>query len=313
MRGWQFTEIHKPLTLVELPDPVPGPGEIALEVKAAGLCHSDVGYIEGVTTSSLGMIPIILGHEVAGIVTALGDGVTDFQVGDRVAVRAGLDSPGVASNGGYANMTVANTKIVAKIPEGVPFEYAAAATDAGMTSYHAVSVAGQVKAGDRVGIVGLGGLGYLGAQVALALGAKVYGVDPKPESRAAVELLKVERCVADVNELADEQLDVVIDFAGFGTTTAGAIEVVKTGGRVVQIGLGKAESTINTFNFVVKQLTMIGSVGGTREDLEEALKLIAAKKIVPLITMIGFDEIQDGIDKLTAGKVKGRLVAEVNP
>ena len=312
MKGWQFTEIHKPLTLVELPDPTAGLDEVKIEVKTCGLCHSDVGIIEGVTTSALGKIPLILGHEIAGIITELGEGVTDFQVGDRVAVIAGADTPGVVTDGGYANVTVSPTKFVVKIPDEVTFEEASSATDAGNTAYHAIATTGEVKEGEKVGIIGLGGLGYLGVQIALALGAKVYGVELREEARAAVEAFNVEKCVSDLSELADENLDVIIDFAGFGTTTAAAIDYVRPGGRIVLIGLGKGEATISSFKFVTKSLTMKSSIGGTREDLAEMFKLMAAKKVVPKITKIGFNEIPEGLKQLEEGKVTGRLVAVID-
>ena len=103
MRGWQLTNAHEPLKLVYLPDPVPGKGEIAIDIKAAGLCHSDVGLMEGITTSQLAFLPMVIGHEFSGIVSAVGEGVTDFKVGDKVACTAGFESPGVKCNGAYAN------------------------------------------------------------------------------------------------------------------------------------------------------------------------------------------------------------------
>ncbi|RHW34014.1 alcohol dehydrogenase [Lysinibacillus yapensis] len=312
MKAWQFTEVNKPLELIEVPEPTPGKDEVKIKVKASGLCHSDVGVIEGVTTPSLGKIPMILGHEIAGVITELGEGVTDFEVGDRVAVRAGADAPGSATDGGYAEFAVSPSKFVVKIPDNVDFISAASATDGGMTSFHALSVTGQVKEGDKVAIVGLGGLGLYGAQIALGLGATVYGVDIKEESRKAAEQFGVKNCVKDVRELADEDIDVVVDFAGFEATLSGSIEAVRPGGRVVLIGLGASEGKINIFKFVTKSLTMASSIGGTTDDLKAVLELIGNGDVKPLLHQIKFDEISEGLQQLADNKVTGRLVAVID-
>jgi len=91
MKAWLFTGAHKPLELIERPDPVPGPGQVVLDVRGAGLCHSDVGFLDGTLTAMLAKTPMILGHEVAGVVAAIGDGVAGVAPGDRV-VSAGPES-----------------------------------------------------------------------------------------------------------------------------------------------------------------------------------------------------------------------------
>lgn len=311
MHGWQFSEVNKPLTFVELPDPAPAAGEIVLDTRVAGFCHTDVGYQNGTLTHVLGHTPIILGHEIAGVVSAVGEDVTNISVGDHVAIRGGVETPGTRTNGGFATKVLSPAEFAVKIPEGVSFESAAIATDAGMTSYHAVAVVGQVKAGMKVGIVGLGGLGYFGAQIAAGLGAKVYAADPNEAARATAKEFGFEKYVSEVKEFAGEDLDVIVDFAGFGTTTAGAIDVVKPGGRVVQIGLGLPEATINIPTLVINQVHLIGSLGGTVEDVEAVLKLIAEGKIKPLVTTIPFDQVPEGLKRLERGEVRGRLVTHV--
>ena len=160
MKAWQFSEIGIAMEIVELPDPIAGTGQVIVEVKAAGLCKSDVGLMDGSITWMLAFTPIVLGHEVAGIISEVGDGITGFAVGDRVAIAgAGLDAPGLTLNGGFAEKCVGKVEQLVRVPDSVPFIQAAAAMDAGMTSYHAVRVVGGVTEGTRVGIIGLGGLG----------------------------------------------------------------------------------------------------------------------------------------------------------
>jgi D-arabinose 1-dehydrogenase-like Zn-dependent alcohol dehydrogenase len=246
MQGWQFSSVGQPLEFVELPDPVPGHGELVLEPKVTGFCHSDVGYIDGSLTSVLTFTPIILGHEIAGVVSAVGGGVTDFAVGDRVAVLAGPGTPGNGIHGGFATKVLTPSEFVAKIPDNVSFEYAATSTDAGAASHRAVAVVGEVRAGMRVGIIGLGGLGSYGAQIAKGLGAEVYVADPNEKALENAKEFSYAKYASDITEFADDELEVIVDFAGFGTTTAGALDVIRPGGRIVQVGLGRPEVTISS-------------------------------------------------------------------
>lgn len=183
MKAWQFTTTHEPLVLTEVPEPTPGPGQVLLEMKAAGLCHSDVGLLDDEGwLSMLATTPITIGHENAGVVAELGEGVTGVQVGDRVGVcpATAAGAPGDSFDGGFAPQMVVDAQALVPLPDGVDFVQGAAATDAGMTSHAAVITQGGVKAGDTVGIIGLGGLGQIGARIAVLAGDDV--------------------CVAEVNE-----------------------------------------------------------------------------------------------------------------
>lgn len=270
-----------------------------------------MGYLDGTLTHILAKRPIILGHEIAGEITELGEGVTGFAVGDRVAVRGGVETPGTAMDGGYATRVAVPQELLVPIPDNVNFEHAAIATDAAITSYHAVRVRGGVGAGTRVGIVGLGGLGLLGAQAALAAGAEVFAAEINPEAFAAAEESGVTKIFRDVTELAQFDLDVIVDFAGFGSTPAGAIAAVVPGGKVVQVGLGVASAEVPLANLVVKEVELLGSLGGTKEDLTAVLDLISEEKIRPLTNTIDFEEISTGLRRLEEGTVRGRLVARV--
>ena len=177
MKSWRFTGTNEPLRLEELPEPSAGPGKVVIDVKAAGICHTDVGILtDPGWMTMLGQVPVTLGHEDAGVISAVGDGVTDFKVGDRVAIcpTTSAGCPGSSFDGGFGPKIVIGTEALVRIPDEVDFVNGAAATDAGMTSYAAVVRRGGVKAGDKVGIIGLGGLGQIGARVAYLLGAEVY-------------------------------------------------------------------------------------------------------------------------------------------
>ena len=323
MRAWIFNGPGIPLELVELPDPSPGPHEVVVDVAAAGLCHTDVGFMEGTLQGVLGFTPIILGHEAAGVVSAIGDSVSGVTIGDRVAISAmgdgksgviGQKNIGVGRHGAYAEKTVSPASELIPLPDEVPFDQAAAATDAGMTCYHAVFVRGGLRPGMRVGVIGLGGLGMTVARLAVLGGAEVYAAEINEQVHEAALERGVKHVVNDVRELAPYDLELIADFAGFGTTTAGAIEVIADRGRVVQVGLGQAESTINTQLLTLKQLDLVGSLGGTPEDTVEVINFLASGDLRIATKSLGFDEIPSGLDILKRGAAEGqRFVADVRP
>ncbi|WP_448074133.1 zinc-binding dehydrogenase [Georgenia yuyongxinii] len=313
MKAWQFTGTHQPLVLNEIPAPTPGPGEVVLDIRAAGLCHSDVGVLEDEGwLSSFPRLPMTMGHEVAGVIVAVGEGVTEWAVGDRVGVcpTAGGDTvPGYSRDGGFTAQHLAPAADLVRMPEGLSFELAAAGTDAGMTSYHAVKTIGGVKAGDKVAIVGLGGLGQIGARVAVVLGAEVYVAEVNEDVWPLAQKIGATEVVKDVAELAGRDLDVVVDYAGFGTTTADALKAIRPGGTVVVVGMGKLEATISTYDVIMKQARILGSMGGTKQDVADCYELFAAGQVTPVVTTIGFGEIPEGVERLRRGEVTGRLVA----
>lgn len=314
MRGWQFTTTHEPLTLIEKDDPVAKEGYVILDVKAAGLCHSDVGALE--EESWLGLIkkrPCILGHEFAGVICEIGPNVKGFKIGDKVGVCPMFASdgtgPSYGRDGGYATKSAVPAEMLVPVPDGVSFAQAAAATDAGMSSYHAVVGIGKVKAGMKVGIVGVGGLGQIGARIAVLQGCEVYASSRNTVAREKALTLGCKETVETPDELAKYNLDVIIDFAGSGITTSQSLEAIGYRGRVVVVGMAKLETVINTMTIILKQAEVAGSNGGSVQDIAECYKLIAAGQLDPEIIEIGFEEIAEGLEKLKKGGVKGRMVA----
>lgn len=309
MKAWQFTEVGVPLKRVELPDPVAGPGQIVIDVKASGLCHSDVGFMDGTITSLLKHTPIVLGHEIAGVVAAVGEGVTDFSIGQRVGIPATVESPGTACNGGFADKVVAIAEQCVHVPDAVPFEQAAPAMDAARTAYRGLVTAGLVGAGSKVGIIGFGGLGSLAVQIAHALGATVYVAEINEGAWDEARALGASGVATDICQFEDRELDVIVDFAGYGTTTAAAIDAVRPRGRVVQVGLAKEMATISAQKITMKEITYIGSANGEKSEAEAVLALMAQGKIKSDVLPITFDAIPDSLAKLEHGGVRGRFVA----
>ena len=319
-KGWLFTGAHEPLVLSDVPAPIAGEGEVVLDVTAAGLCHSDIGIIEGPGAAWITNLPIVLGHEVAGTIREIGPGVESFAIGERVVIgllahgdekKTGWDAPGLSRNGGYEQLAIAQATELVRIPDNVSSAQAAAATDSVTTAYHAVVAEGRVTAGTVVGIIGMGGLGMNAVQIADALGAEVHGVDTSERARSRASEFGIASVHADARELAQYQPEIIFDFAGFGTTTAAAIEAVRTGGRVVLVGLGAIEATISTNLLVTKQVTLIGSSGGSKDDLKTVLGMISNGTITNVVEEIPFNTLPEGIRRLSAGEVVGRLVLDV--
>lgn len=316
MRGWEFTTTNEPLKLVEKEDPKAKDGYVILDVMASGLCHSDVGALEDEGWLNLiSKRPCILGHEFAGVISEVGPGVEGYKVGDRVGVCPMFASdgtgPSYGRDGGYATKSAVPAEMLVPVPDSVTFPQAAAATDAGMTSYHAVVGIGGVTKGTKVGMIGIGGLGQWGARIAVLQGAEVYVSSRNPAAREKALELGCKEAFETPDELAALELDVIIDFAGTGETTAKALEAIAPRGRVVVVGMAKLEITLNAMTLIVKQAEVVGSNGGSSEDIAEIYKLIASGDLDPEILEIGFDEIGEGLDRLKDGGIKGRMVAVI--
>jgi propanol-preferring alcohol dehydrogenase len=309
LRGWQLVRAQEPLRTIERDAPEPGPGEVLLAVRGSGLCHSDVAELD--RAENVAFKPIILGHEIAGEVTALGTGVDAWAVGDRVAVcpTASPSTPGYTRDGGFANFHLAPASDLVAIPEDVDWTLGAMMTDAGMTSYHALMVRGGCTAGMKVGIIGMGGLGQLAARVAVLTGAEVHVAEQKQDIWPLARELGVTDVVSDAAEWDGKDFDLVVDYAGFGTTTRAAVRAIRFDGTVVQVGLGRPEITISTVDLVVRNARLLASIGGTPDDIRALYELLRSGDLTPSVTEITFEDIPAGVEALKAGQVTGRLVA----
>lgn len=312
MKAWQYMGEQQPIQLNEVEEPVPGPTQVIIDVKAAGLCHSDVMYME-VGDQAMPFLPMTQGHENAGVITALGSEVTGFKVGDVVGVcSSGVQPPlGMFTPGGFADKLAADYRDLARVPDGLDLSLAALATDAGMTSYHAMIKAGGAKEGMKVGVIGFGGLGQIGARAAVLAGAEVHVAEMKEEAWPAAKEAGAVSCVKDAAEWVTDprrggDFDLIVDYAGFDTTQK-AVNAVKRGGKVVQVGLGRPTFTVATNSILGK--TIEGSLGGTVADIEEVFDLMLRGEITPGYEEISFDQVGEGLERLKNNQVLGRLVA----
>ncbi len=312
MKGWEFTGTHQPLKIVEKPDPKAKPGYVVLKTLAGGLCHSDVSALDLESWMASFKVPVIMGHEVCGEIVEIGEGVEGYEIGDIVSVcplyaKDGT-TPGYTRDGGYGTMTTAPVEQLVKVPKGLSVAKAAAATDAGATSYHAVCTVGGIKPGMKVGIIGVGGLGQFAVRIAVVKGCEVYVATRKPAAQELALSLGAKEVKPSITDFADKNLDVIVDFAGAGKTTADAINVVAQYGKVVLVGMARDTAEINTYPFIFKEMSLEGSQGSTTDDLRDCLELLATGELDPVIHTCKFEEIAEGIERLRRGEIDGRLV-----
>ena len=287
----------KEFAVKHVPVPTPGPGEVRVQVRAAGVCLSDVHLIDGVIQPLfLAGDEVTLGHEVAGVVESLGEGVTGVELGTRVIIQAGktvdgnLWTMGVDYDGGWAEYVLTPADTLVPIPDSMPFDQAAVIPDAVSTPWGAISWTGQVKAGEAVGVWGIGGLGAHGIQLLRLVGAApIIAIDPVAAARErALEFgadIALDPTQADFAEqvtaaTGGRGLDVAIDFAGFAPVRQQALDCLRVGGRLVLVGISGGPITVandTSFQFTRKQI--LGHYGSEHHHAPELVKLVALGRL----------------------------------
>ncbi|MGQ5228627.1 zinc-binding dehydrogenase [Streptomyces sp. yara] len=148
----------------------------------------------------------------------------------------------------------------------------------------------------------------MGARVAVLKGAEVYAADIAPSTRAHATEMGLTGVAESITEFADKDLPLIVDYAGFGTTTAQAVQTLAKSGTLVQVGLGRLEATINTQTLILKQLRTLGSLQGTKQGLADLYELMRSGELDPPLNRITPQEIPDGLERLRKGGVVGRLI-----
>ena len=326
----------KPLVIEDVPVPVLGPGELLVKLKACGVCHTDLHAASG-DWPVKPVPPFIPGHEAAGVVAALGPGVTDFKIGDAVGVawlhdaclrceycETGWETlcehqhnTGYSVNGGFAEYVIASAAFAARLPANVNFAKIAPILCAGVTTYKGLKET-DTRPGEWVVISGVGGLGHVAIQYAKAMGLKAIGLDiAEDKLKLALE------AGADhaVNALDKDAVERVIAFTGGGAhgvlvtavstpAFAQALKMVRRKGTVSLVGLPPGEFPTPIFDVVLKRITVRGSIVGTRRDLDEAVAFAAEGKVKAEITTAPLSEINTIFDRMKAGKIDGRVVLD---
>jgi propanol-preferring alcohol dehydrogenase len=326
----------QPLVIEDVPVPVPGPGELLVKVMACGVCHTDLHAADGdwpVKPSP----PFIPGHEVAGVVAALGPGVTDFKEGDPVGVawlhdaclrceycQTGWETlcehqhdTGYSCDGGFAEYVIASAAFTARLPANVDFAQIAPILCAGVTTYKGLKET-EVRPGEWVAISGVGGLGQVAIQYARAMGLKIVALDVAPEKLAlaretgadiAIDARSPD-AVAEVLAATGGGAHGILVTAVSPPAFSQALHMVRRKGTVALVGLPPGEFATPIFDVVLKRITVRGSIVGTRRDLDEAIAFAAEGKVKAEITKASLSDINAIFAKLKAGNIRGRMVLD---
>ncbi|WP_226344153.1 alcohol dehydrogenase AdhP [Agilicoccus flavus] len=327
-------EFGTPLVVDELPIPEPGPGQVLVKLLATGVCHTDLHAAEGdwpVKPSP----PFVPGHEGVGTVVALGEGVSTLSEGDVVGNAWLSSSCGVCEfcstgwetlcekqvNGGYAidgsfgEYMLVDERFAARIPAGADPVEVAPILCAGVTVYKGLKVS-ETRPGQWMVVSGIGGLGHLAVQYAVAMGMRVAAVDVGKDKLELATSYGAE-LVVDATET--DPVEAIREGTGGGahgvlvtavhpSAFGQAIGMARRGGTIVFNGLPPGDFPAPIFDIVLKGLTVRGSIVGTRQDMIEALDFYARGKVKPKCTARELTEINDVFGEMREGKIGGRVV-----
>lgn len=348
MRAARLHEYGKALVLEDIAVPDIQPDEILVQVKACGMCRSDVQLVDGYFRRYSDIPPpITLGHEITGVVREIGGVVAKaagFQEGDHVVVAPGWGDgtcrhcqvgnthicpnvrwPGFGPYGGFAEFLPVPARYLIKVDPRLKFEELAPLTDAGLTPYRGIKKlrdAGALGPDRVVGVLGIGGLGGYAVQYAKLLGggATVVAFARNPDKLAVAKDYGVDHAIAIEGKSAADvgrelgvatgrgEFDAVIDCAGAPEMMQLGFELLSTSGHYVDVGLVGDRIDIPLFPRVSREQTFHGSFWGNNTDLSEVMVLAARERIRHTIETIAFDQLNEYLDLLRAGEIVGRAV-----
>lgn len=329
MRAVRMIEAGKPLEVREIPIPGGGESDILVRVRAAGICHSDAHYRAG--TSPMGMLPITLGHEIAGEVEWIGSQVTDVKAGERVALHYNISCGncdycktgneqfcttvkmlGHHVDGGYAEYVSVPARNAVPLPEEISFTAGATLMCASATALHALRK-GRVKAGETVAIFGVGGLGLSAIQLARALGAvEVYAVDIQPdklELASEYQAIPIDagRCDAmqEIRRLTNGKgVDVALEMIGLPRTMQQTVQSLGVLGRAVIVGISKIPLEVNPYTTLIGyEAEIIGSNDHLLEELHQLMDMarenvLDTSRVVSQVIPLDAQRINQRLDDL---------------
>lgn len=331
--------------LIDIPEPVPGPGEVVVRIGAAGACHSDLHLMHDFDAGALPWAPpFTLGHENAGWVHRLGDGVTGLSVGQAVAVygpwgcgecarcRTGAENycenpaaapipaggGGLGLDGGMAEfLLVPAARQLVPLPDGLDPLHAAPLTDAGLTPYHAIRRSWpKLSPGTTAVVIGVGGLGHTAVEILKATTAtRIIAVDTRKEALSVAEQAGADRLVQAGDRAGDEiraatagrGADVTLDFVGSDSTLALAAASTRVLGDLTIVGIAGGTLPVSFFG-VPYEVSVQTTYWGSRPELVEVLDLAARGLVRPRTVQFGLNDAITAYRELAEGNIQGRAV-----
>ncbi|MEV5545572.1 NAD(P)-dependent alcohol dehydrogenase [Streptomyces sp. NPDC052309] len=317
-----------------------GEYDVLIDIKFAGICHSDIHQArEGWGEAIFPMVP---GHEIAGIVSEVGPGVTEFAVGDRVGVGCMVDSCGDCENcragreqfctgsgmvgtynavgkdgeptyGGYSQKIVVDEKYVVRIPDGLSLDVAAPLLCAGITTYSPLKHWG-AGPGKKVAVIGLGGLGHMGVKIAHALGAEVTVLSQSLRKKEDGLKLGADHYYATSDPKTFEELagtfDLILSTVSAPLDFGAYLGLLKTGGALVNVGAPEEPVSLNLFSLIGGNKTLAGSMIGGIAETQEMLDFCAGHGIGAEIELIAAAEVNEAYERVLASDVRYRFVID---
>lgn len=315
--------------------------DVLIEIKYAGICHSDIHTAHG----EWGPVnyPLVPGHEIAGVVTAIGPNVTKYKIGDRVGVGCMVDSCGECKNclhgeeqyclngktdtyaavdkygeptqGGYSTHIVVTENFVLRIPDNIELDVAAPLLCAGITTYSPLNH-WNAGPGKKVAVVGMGGLGHMAVQIAHAMGAEVTVLSQTLKKKEDGLKLGADNYYATSNSETFEKLaghfDLIINTVSAKIDLDAYLGLLTLDGTLVNVGAPAEPVSLSVINLIGHRLSYAGSmIGGIRET-QEMLEFCAKHNITPKIEVISADQIDEAYERVLASDVKYRFVIDIS-
>jgi len=339
MKAVRYYGPNKPLKVEEIPIPKIKDNEVLVKVKAAGICHTDLHFLDGTLTPWKGELPLILGHEIAGEVHEIGKDVKKVKKGDRVVVNnnigcgvceycktghqnicPSLDQIGFTVDGGYAEFVKAPEENLINLPDKVSFEAGSVLPCAGGSAYHALVSTAGLKKGETLMINGFGGLGTMALQIAKNIGAKIIVVDVAEDKLQLAKKMGADGAINGAKANVPEEVkkltggkgaDVIVEFVGRKQTMENAMNSLAKMGRYVIVGYTKDHLDLIPLLISVGEYKILGSVAYTHDDLAAMVKLAHEGKIEPVVSeSFKLEEIPKALELIKEGKIIGRVVGK---
>jgi D-arabinose 1-dehydrogenase-like Zn-dependent alcohol dehydrogenase len=331
MRAVQVATKNGPFELVERDVPQPGPGEVRVKVQACGVCHSDSIAKEGLFPWA--PFPIVPGHEIAGVIDAVGSGVIGWKEGTRVGVgwfgghcgrcdpcRRGdlvdcrnLRIPGINYDGGYAEAMVAPADALALIPDDLPAAEAGPLLCAGVTTFHALRESG-ARPSDVVAIFGIGGLGHLGVQFAAKMGFRTVAIARGRDKEELARQLGAHVYLdSDSQDVAAELMKLggaktILATVTSGKAMSAMIPGLAVRGRLVVIGVGMDPIEVSPIDLIGASRSITGHVVGASIDSQDTMAFCSLTGVRPTIETMPLEAAADAYDKMMRGDARFRIV-----
>jgi uncharacterized zinc-type alcohol dehydrogenase-like protein len=342
VKGYAATSSTAPLAPFSFERREPKEHDVVIDIQFCGICHSDIHNARNEWGGTI--FPVVPGHEIAGIVAAVGSKVSKHKVGDRVGIGCLVDSCRTCSSckedlenfcengyvgtygsqekdgsgmtqGGYSNIIVANEDFVLKIPDSIPLDKAAPLLCAGITLYSPL-MHWKAGPGKKVGILGLGGLGHMGVKIAVALGADVTVISHSDKKREDAKKFGAQHFLNTKNPEVftenAEKFDLIINTVSSADLDMAAyFNLLKREGTLVNVGAPDKPLAVNVFPLIMKRRNFAGSLIGGIKETQEMLNFCAKHNIAPEIEVIAPAQVNEAYERVLKSDVRYRFVMDM--